>query len=174
MTVTNHLKNDRFLKRSLFKMSGSFLKRSFFSKTKQSFLKTIEKRNKKQSFNDRFQKWLTTLPIAGNHRLSLLVHHSSLHHHSLWSIHLKLLSSWVESTHPFAARVVDSRPYVFLHPSGGHNCLTRCRLRMFLKQEVCVVLILIFAILILIFSTKEWMFFPIYFQEVCFFISLEW
>ena len=70
------LKNDRFLKRSLFvflkfKMSGSFLKRSFFPKTKRSFLKTIEKRNKKQSFNDRFQKWLTTLPIAGNHRLSL-------------------------------------------------------------------------------------------------------
>ena len=61
MTVTNHLKNDRFLKRSLFKMSGSFLKRSFFSKTKQSFLKTIEKRNKKQSFNDCFQKRLTTL-----------------------------------------------------------------------------------------------------------------
>ena len=32
------------------------------------------------------------VPIAGNHRLSLLVHHSSLHHHSLGSIHLKFLS----------------------------------------------------------------------------------
>ena len=44
----------------------------------------------------------------------------------------------VESTHPFAARVVDSRPSVLLHPSGGHNCLTRCRLQMFLKPQVCV------------------------------------
>ena len=45
-------KNDRFLKRSFLifwklKMSGSFLKTIvFFPKTKQSFLKTIEKRNK--------------------------------------------------------------------------------------------------------------------------------
>ena len=61
-----------------------------------------------------------------------------LHHHSLGSIHLKLLSCSVESTHPFAARVVDSRPSVLLHPSGGHNCLTRCRLQMFLKPQVCV------------------------------------
>ena len=29
------------------------------------------------------------VPIAGNHRLSLLVHHSSLHHHSLGAIQLK-------------------------------------------------------------------------------------
>ena len=62
------------------------------------------------------------VPIAGNHRLSLLVHLSCLHHHSLGSIHLKLLSCWVESTHPFAVRVVDSRPSVLRHPSGGHNC----------------------------------------------------
>ena len=59
------------------------------------------------------------------------------HHHSLGSIHLKLLSCRVESTHPFAARVVDSRPSVLLHPSGGHNYLTRCRLQMFLKPQVC-------------------------------------
>ena len=32
-----------------------------FPKTRRSFLKKIEKRNKKQSFNDRFQKRLTTL-----------------------------------------------------------------------------------------------------------------
>ena len=44
----------------------------------------------------------------------------------------------VENTHPFAARVVDSRPSALLHPSGGHNCLTRCRLQMFLKPQVCV------------------------------------
>ena len=31
------------------------------------------------------------VPIAGNHRLSLLVNLSSLHHHSLGSIHFKLL-----------------------------------------------------------------------------------
>ena len=74
--------------------------------------------------------------IAGSHRLSLLVHLSSLHHHSLRSIHLKLLSCWVESTYPFAARVVDSHPSL-LHPSGGHNFLTRCWLQMFLKPQVC-------------------------------------
>ena len=56
----------------------------------------------------------------------------------LGSIHLKFLSCWVESTHPFAARVVDSRPSVLIHPSGGHNCLTRCPLQMFLKPRVCV------------------------------------
>ena len=33
-------------------------------KTKQSFLKKIEKRNKKRSFNDRFQKRLTTLIVC--------------------------------------------------------------------------------------------------------------
>ena len=55
------------------------------------------------------------VPIAaGNHRLSVLVHLSSLHHHSLRSIHFKLLSCWVESTHPFAERVADSRPSVLL------------------------------------------------------------
>ena len=64
------------------------------------------------------------VPIAGNHRLSLLVHHSSLHHHSLGSIHLKLLFCCVERTHLLAARVVDSRPSVLLHPSGAQNCLT--------------------------------------------------
>ena len=45
------------------------------------------------------------VPIADNRRLSLLVHLPSLHPHSIGSIHLKLLSCWVESTHPFAARV---------------------------------------------------------------------
>ena len=49
-----------------------------------------------------------------------------------------LLSCLVESTHPFAARVVDSRPSVLLHPSGGYNCLTRYRLQMFLNPQVCV------------------------------------
>ena len=78
------------------------------------------------------------VPIASNHGLSLLVHHSSLHHNSLGSIHIKLLSCWVESTHPFAARVVDRRPSVLLHPSGDYNCYTRCRLQMFLKPQVCV------------------------------------
>ena len=76
--------------------------------------------------------------IAGKHRLSLLVNHSSPHHHSLGSIHLKLLSCWVESTHPFVARAVDSLPSVLLHPSGGHYCWTRCRLQMFWKPQVCV------------------------------------
>ena len=52
--------------------------------------------------------------------------------------HLKLLSCWVESTHHFAKRVFDSRPSVLLHPSGGHNYLTRCRLQMFLKPQVCL------------------------------------
>ena len=56
----------------------------------------------------------------------------------LYKSHLKLLSCWVESTHPFAARVVDSHPSVLLHPSGGHNCLNRCRLQMFLKPQVWV------------------------------------
>jgi len=72
------------------------------------------------------------------HTPSLLVHHSSLHHHSLGSIHLKLLSCWVESTHLFVARAVDSLPSVLLHPSGGHYCWTRCRLQMFWKPQVCV------------------------------------
>ena len=40
--------------------------------------------------------------------------------------------------HPFAARVVHSCPFVLLHQSGVHNCLTRCRLQMFLKPQVCV------------------------------------
>ena len=41
--------------------------------------------------------WITPeVHIAGNLRLSLLVHLSSLHYHSLGSIHLKLLSCWVE------------------------------------------------------------------------------
>jgi len=67
------------------------------------------------------------VPTAGNHRFFLqLIHLSSFHHHSLGPIHFKLLSCWVESTHPFAARDVDSRPSVLLHLSGGHNCLTRC------------------------------------------------
>jgi len=58
-------------------------------------------------------------------------------HHSLGSIHLDLLSCWVESTHPFAARDVDSRPSVILHPSGGHNCLIRCWLQMFETTGLC-------------------------------------
>jgi hypothetical protein len=77
------------------------------------------------------------IPIAGNNRLSLLVNLSSLHHHLLGSTHLKLLSCWVESTPPFATRDVDSRPSVLLHPSGSHNCLTRCWLQMSLKSQVC-------------------------------------
>ena len=41
--------------------------------------------------------WITPeVHIAGNRRLSLLVHLSSLHYHSLGSIHLKLPSCWVE------------------------------------------------------------------------------
>ena len=65
----------------------------------------------------------------------MLVHHSTLHHHSLGSIHSKLLACWVECTHPFASRVVDSCPSVLPHPSGGHNCLTRCRLQIFLNHR---------------------------------------
>ena len=57
------------------------------------------------------------VPIAGNHWLSLLVHLSSIHHHSLGSIHFKLLSCLVESMHHLAMRDVDSRPSVLLHPS---------------------------------------------------------
>ena len=78
------------------------------------------------------------VPIASKHRLSLLVNLSSLHHHLFGSIHLKLLTCWVERLHPFAARVVDSCPSFLLHLSGGHNCLTRCPLQMFLKLQVCV------------------------------------
>ena len=48
-----------------------------------------------------------------------------------------VLPGVVESTHPFAARVVDSRPSALLHPSGGQNCLTRCRFQMFMKPQVC-------------------------------------
>ena len=41
--------------------------------------------------------WITPeVHIAGNRRPSLLVHLSSLRYHSLGSIHLKLLSCWVE------------------------------------------------------------------------------
>ena len=43
------------------KRLGHFKKLSFFPKPKRSFLKTIEKRIEKRSFNDRFQKRLTTL-----------------------------------------------------------------------------------------------------------------
>ena len=64
-----------------------------------------------ESFVSLSLDWIPQVPIAGNHRLSLLVHHSSLHHHLVGSIHLKLLSCWVESTQLFAARVVDSREY---------------------------------------------------------------
>ena len=32
----------------------------------------------------------------------------------------------------------DSRSPVLLHPSGGHNCLTICRLQRFFKPQVCV------------------------------------
>ena len=70
------------------------------------------------------------VPIAGNHWLSLLVHLSSIYRHLLGSIHLKLLSCWVESTHPFAARVVDSRPLssyirhviITAEPDVGFRC----------------------------------------------------
>ena len=70
------LKNDCFLKRSLFEWVV-FKNDRFFPKTKRLFLKTIEKRNKKQSFNESFQKRLTTLnqtmhpiPIVINTRVS--------------------------------------------------------------------------------------------------------
>ena len=63
--------------------------------------------------------YLSTIPLF------IIIH--------LDQFHLKLLSCWVESTHPSAARVVDSRPSVLLHPSDGHNSLTRCRLQMFLN-----------------------------------------
>ena len=36
---------------------------------------------------------------------------------------------------PSDARVIDSCSCVFLHSTGGHNCLTRCRLQMFLKPR---------------------------------------
>ena len=73
------------------------------------------------------------IPTAGNHRLSLLVNLSSLHLHSLRSINFKLIFCWVESTPPFAARVVDSRPSSSEHSSGhGHSC------QMLLKPKVCV------------------------------------
>ena len=35
-------------------------------------------------------------------------------------------------------RVVDSRPSVLLHLSGGYNCLTKCWLQMFVKPQVWV------------------------------------
>jgi len=70
------------------------------------------------------------------HSIIMRVHLSSLNPHSLGSVFLKLLSSWVERTHPFAARVVAR--VVLLQPSGGHNCLTRCLPQMFLKPQVCV------------------------------------
>ena len=38
----------------------------------------------------------------------MLVHHSSLHHHSLRSIHIKLLSCSVESMHPFKNSIIFS------------------------------------------------------------------
>ena len=68
---------------------------------------------------------------GGNHRLSLLVHHSCLHHYSLGSIPFKLISCWVESMHPFAAPLTS-------HPSRGHNFVTRSLLQMFWKPQVCV------------------------------------
>ena len=43
---------------------GRFQKRFYYFKTKRVFLKTIEKRIEKRSFNDRFQKRLTTLPTG--------------------------------------------------------------------------------------------------------------
>ena len=49
----NNFKNDSFFKKQLYKKRSQivFTKRSFFPKTKRTFLKTIEKRNQ----NDRFQ-----------------------------------------------------------------------------------------------------------------------
>ena len=49
-------KNDCYLSFKSSKEKGCFNKRWFFLKMKRSFLKTIKKRNKKRSFNDRFQK----------------------------------------------------------------------------------------------------------------------
>ena len=61
VSLTIVFKNDRYSFSKSLKRVGRFLKRSFFPKTKQLFLKTIEKRSKKRPFNDRFQKRLTTL-----------------------------------------------------------------------------------------------------------------
>ena len=50
------------------------------------------------------------------------------------------LFTWINplKTSFLLSRVFDSRPSVLLHPSGGHNCLTRCRLQLFLKPQVWV------------------------------------
>ena len=56
-------KNDCYLSFKSSKEKGCFNKRWFFLKMKRSFLKTIKKRNKKRSFNDRFQKWLTSITM---------------------------------------------------------------------------------------------------------------
>ena len=78
------------------------------------------------------------VPIAGNHRLPACPPFLSSSSFTLINPTWSFFSCWVESTHPFAARVVDSRPSVLLHPPGCHTCLTRCRLQMFLKPQVCV------------------------------------
>ena len=77
------------------------------------------------------------VPIAGNHRLSLLVHLSTLHPHSLGSIHLKASFLLSREHAPFRCESCW-RPSVLLHPSGCHYCLNRCQLQMFLKPQVCV------------------------------------
>ena len=65
----SRLKNDRqsfFIIIRFLKVQNEwvvFKNESFFPKTKQTFLKTILKRNKKLSFNCRFQKRFTTLYV---------------------------------------------------------------------------------------------------------------
>ena len=63
------LKNDRFLKRSLFvfqkyKTSGSFFKNDIFSKNETIVFENDWKTKQKRPFNNRFQKQLTTLVTA--------------------------------------------------------------------------------------------------------------
>ena len=71
--------------------------------------------------SNHLQVWLGTIRyLYCNHRLSPLFHLFYLHHH------------------PFAAKVVDSRPSVLLQTLGDHNCLTRCQLQIFQNLQVCV------------------------------------
>ena len=70
------------------------------------------------------------LPIAGYHRLSLLVSTFPL----FIIIHLdqSISSFFLELSRKHA----PFRHSVLLHPSGGNNCLTRCWLQMILKPQV--------------------------------------
>ena len=67
--------------------------------------------------------------------LSLLDHLSHLHHHSLTG---PFKASFLLSRKhaPFQC-VINRRPSFLQHLAGCHNCLTRCRIQMFLKPQVC-------------------------------------